>query len=159
MARMRCSAVRVEQVERGIPDRRSHHEPRRAIIADATSARRSSRQGPGFAVRPPPDFMLLAQYLDNACKYSDVGLAVTMRRGAIGGGNGVLGAQLGPVIPMADRERIFDRYYRSTASATALPEPASVSPSPSALLSPTAVRCGWRATRPREPRFSRRFPP
>ena len=57
--------------------------------------------------------MLLTQYIDNACKYSNFGTTIAIR---------VLVAKAevifsvnsyGPVIPIADRERIFDRYYRS----------------------------------------------
>jgi two-component system sensor histidine kinase KdpD len=58
--------------------------------------------------------MLLTQYIDNACKYSIFGTTITIR---------VVHAKaeaifsvhsFGPVIPMADRERIFNRYYRSS---------------------------------------------
>jgi len=61
--------------------------------------------------------MLLAQYLDNACKYSIFGTAITVR--AERAKNEVIFSvhSFGPVIPMADRERIFDRYYRSTNSS------------------------------------------
>jgi len=61
--------------------------------------------------------MLLTQYIDNACKYSIFGTTITIR---------VVHAQaevifsvhsFGPVIPMADRERIFNRYYRSSTRA------------------------------------------
>ncbi|MGB6742314.1 MAG: ATP-binding protein [Terracidiphilus sp.] len=58
--------------------------------------------------------MLLTQYIDNACKYSIYGTTITI-------GVVVTNAEAifsvhsyGPVIPIADRERIFDRYYRST---------------------------------------------
>jgi two-component system, OmpR family, sensor histidine kinase KdpD len=62
--------------------------------------------------------MLLTQYLDNACKYSDAGSPITVR--ALRAENETLLSvhSFGAVIPAADRERIFDRYYRSTASAT-----------------------------------------
>jgi two-component system, OmpR family, sensor histidine kinase KdpD len=61
--------------------------------------------------------MLLTQYIDNACRYSIFGTAITIR---------VLRARAevifsvhsyGPVIPMADRERIFNRYYRSSTQS------------------------------------------
>jgi len=57
--------------------------------------------------------MLLTQYVDNACKYSIFGTAITIR---------VVEAifsvhSYGPVIPMADRERIFNRYYRSSTQS------------------------------------------
>jgi len=57
--------------------------------------------------------MLLTQYIDNACKYSIYGTAITIR--AVHAKTEVIFSvhSYGPVIPMADRERIFDRYYRS----------------------------------------------
>jgi len=61
--------------------------------------------------------MLLTQYIDNACKYSIFGTTVTIR--AVAANNEVIFSvhSFGPVIPMADRERIFDRYYRSSTNA------------------------------------------
>jgi signal transduction histidine kinase len=57
--------------------------------------------------------MLLSQYIDNACKYSIYGTTITIR--VVHTGAEVIFSvhSFGPVIPMADRERIFDRYYRS----------------------------------------------
>ena len=61
--------------------------------------------------------MLLTQYLDNACKYSNAGSTITVR--AVKTGEEVVFSvhSFGPVIPMADRERIFDRFYRAASSA------------------------------------------
>jgi two-component system sensor histidine kinase KdpD len=58
--------------------------------------------------------MLLTQYIDNACKYSIYGTAITIR--AVHSNAEVIFSvhSFGPVIPMADRERIFNRYYRSS---------------------------------------------
>lgn len=61
--------------------------------------------------------MLLAQYLDNACKYSDAGSAITFRAERTGDEALLSVHSFGPVIPAQDRERIFERYYRSSASA------------------------------------------
>jgi two-component system sensor histidine kinase KdpD len=60
---------------------------------------------------------LLTQYIDNACKYSIYGttisIAVTRTRTEI-----VFSVHShGPEIAPADRERIFDRYYRSSTSS------------------------------------------
>lgn len=62
--------------------------------------------------------MLLSQYIDNACKYAIYGTTITIR--AVQSKSEVIFSvhSFGPVIPMADRERIFDRYYRSSTSAT-----------------------------------------
>jgi two-component system, OmpR family, sensor histidine kinase KdpD len=59
--------------------------------------------------------MLLTQYIDNACKYSILGTTITIRavksRAEI-----IFSVQsYGSVIPLADRERIFERYYRSAS--------------------------------------------
>jgi two-component system sensor histidine kinase KdpD len=65
--------------------------------------------------------MLLTQYIDNACKYSIFGSTVTIR--ALLSTNEAIFSvhSYGPVIPMADRERIFDRYYRSSTYANRAP--------------------------------------
>lgn len=62
--------------------------------------------------------MLFTQYIDNACKYSIYGTTITIR--AVKAKQEVLFSvhSFGPVIPMEDRERIFDRYYRSASSLT-----------------------------------------
>ena len=61
--------------------------------------------------------MLLTQYLDNACKYSIFGTAITLRAVQVKAEVIFSVHSFGPVIPMADRERIFDRYYRSSNSS------------------------------------------
>ena len=61
--------------------------------------------------------MLLSQYLDNACKYS-TGREISLRA-AREEGNVIFSVHsFGPVIPAEDRERIFDRYYRSATAST-----------------------------------------
>ena len=65
--------------------------------------------------------MLLTQYIDNACKYAIYGTAITIRVVQALGEAIFSVHSLGPVIPMADRERIFDRYYRSPAQSNRTP--------------------------------------
>jgi two-component system sensor histidine kinase KdpD len=65
--------------------------------------------------------MLLTQYIDNACKYSNFGTTITIRAVAAVGEVIFSVHSFGPVIPMADRERIFDRYYRSSTYANRAP--------------------------------------
>ena len=60
--------------------------------------------------------MLLAQYLDNACKYSNAGSVITVRAERAGNEALISVHSVGPVIPLAERERIFDRYYRAANS-------------------------------------------
>ncbi len=61
--------------------------------------------------------MLLTQYIDNACKYSNFGTTITIRAVAAVGEVIFSVHSFGPAIPVADRERIFDRYYRSSTYA------------------------------------------
>jgi signal transduction histidine kinase len=61
--------------------------------------------------------MLLTQYIDNACKYSVFGTTITIRVSHVNAEAIFSVHSYGPVIPMADRERIFDRYYRSSNSS------------------------------------------
>jgi len=65
--------------------------------------------------------MLLAQYLDNACKYSDAGSAITLRAERTESEMLLSVQNFGPVIPPQDRERIFDRYFRSSAASGRAP--------------------------------------
>ena len=58
--------------------------------------------------------MLLTQYIDNACKYSIFGTAITIRVVHLNSEAIFSVHSFGPVIPMEDRERIFERYYRSS---------------------------------------------
>lgn len=60
---------------------------------------------------------LLTQYLDNACKYSIYGTTITVAAEQTNAEVIFSVHSFGPVIPMADRERIFDRYYRSSMSS------------------------------------------
>jgi two-component system sensor histidine kinase KdpD len=62
--------------------------------------------------------MLLNQYLDNACKYAEFDSTITVRATKSENELVLSVHSFGPVIPMADRERIFDRYFRSTASSS-----------------------------------------
>jgi two-component system, OmpR family, sensor histidine kinase KdpD len=65
--------------------------------------------------------MLLTQYIDNACKYSIFGTSITIRAAQAKGEVIFSVHSFGPVIPLADRERIFDRYYRSSTSSNRAP--------------------------------------
>lgn len=62
--------------------------------------------------------MLLTQYLDNACKYSDANTTITVRAEHSGRETILSVHSYGPAIPLADRDRIFDRYYRSSSTST-----------------------------------------
>ena len=61
--------------------------------------------------------MLLTQYVDNACKYSIFGTTITIRVVRARAEAIFSVHSYGPVIPMADRERIFNRYYRSATQS------------------------------------------
>jgi len=59
--------------------------------------------------------LLLAQYVENACKYSDMGTPIVIRAERTGDEAIFSVRNFGPVIPQSDRERIFDRFYRSAS--------------------------------------------
>ena len=61
---------------------------------------------------------LLTQYLDNAGKYADFGTTIMIQ--VMEESNAVVFSvcSLGSTIPAGDYERVFDRYYRSSASAS-----------------------------------------
>lgn len=59
--------------------------------------------------------LLLAQYVENARKYSDGGTPIVMRVESTEA-EAIFSVQnFGPVIPQADRERVFDRFFRSAS--------------------------------------------
>jgi two-component system sensor histidine kinase KdpD len=62
--------------------------------------------------------MLLTQYIDNACKYSILGSTITIRAEKTRAEIVFSVRSFGPVIPINDRERIFNRYYRSTTRSS-----------------------------------------
>jgi two-component system sensor histidine kinase KdpD len=64
---------------------------------------------------------LLTQFVDNAAKYGNAGTAVTIN--AAEHATEVIFSVhgFGPVIPPADFERIFDRFYRSSAASNRAP--------------------------------------
>ena len=64
---------------------------------------------------------LLTQYVDNARKYSAAGSTVTIRTTERPGEVVFSVHNIGPVIPPADHERIFDRYFRCAVSANSVP--------------------------------------
>jgi two-component system, OmpR family, sensor histidine kinase KdpD len=57
---------------------------------------------------------LLTQYVDNAGKYANAGTTVTILAADSPGEVVFSVRSVGPVIPVADHERIFDRYFRSS---------------------------------------------
>lgn len=61
--------------------------------------------------------MLLTQYIDNACKYSIFGSTISIGIARDCAEMIFSVHSYGPVIPRADRERIFDRYFRSAGSS------------------------------------------
>jgi two-component system sensor histidine kinase KdpD len=65
--------------------------------------------------------MLLTQYIDNACKYSIFGTTISIRVVQAHAEAIFSVHSYGPEIPMADRERIFDRYYRSSTYSNRAP--------------------------------------
>jgi two-component system sensor histidine kinase KdpD len=64
---------------------------------------------------------LLTQYVDNAAKYGTAGTPVTIEAAERAAEVIFSVHSLGPAIPAADFERIFDRYYRSSTLANKAP--------------------------------------
>jgi two-component system sensor histidine kinase KdpD len=62
--------------------------------------------------------MLLTQYIDNACKYSILNTTIALRAEKTRAEVVFSVRSHGSVIPIHDRERIFDRYYRSTTRSS-----------------------------------------
>lgn len=65
--------------------------------------------------------MLLTQYIDNACKYSIFGTTITIRVVHANAEAIFSVHSFGPVIPRADLDRIFNRYYRSSTQSNRAP--------------------------------------
>jgi two-component system sensor histidine kinase KdpD len=65
--------------------------------------------------------VLLTQYVDNAAKYGTAGTAVTIEVAEHATEIIFSVHSFGPAIPPTDFERIFDRYYRSTAASNRAP--------------------------------------
>jgi two-component system sensor histidine kinase KdpD len=64
---------------------------------------------------------LLAQYVDNAGKYSAAGSTVTIGASERAGEVVFSVHNIGPVIAPEDHERVFDRYFRCSISANKIP--------------------------------------
>ncbi len=64
---------------------------------------------------------LLTQYMDNAAKYGSAGTRVTIQASEHAAEVIFSVHSFGPVIPPSDFERIFDRYYRSSAASHRAP--------------------------------------
>ena len=66
-------------------------------------------------------FMILAQYIDNAQKYSTPGTAVEVAV-SVGHNEAIFSVHnFGPTIRIEDRERVFDRFFRSTDLRESVP--------------------------------------
>ena len=88
-----------------------------AVVAEARRLRLEVRAAPeSLVIAAPPEWLdrLLGVLLDNACKYSPEGAAVTVTVAAAGNRIALTVDDAGPGIPDAERERIFDRFHRAT---------------------------------------------
>ena len=65
--------------------------------------------------------MILTQYIDNARKYSSAGTPIEINARASHSEVLISVHNFGPMIRIEDRERIFERFYRSTESKDAVP--------------------------------------
>jgi two-component system sensor histidine kinase KdpD len=94
------------------------------LVSEALAEQRGRMSGhpveiavpdPSLTVRGDRDLlsMALTQYLDNAAKYSFVGTAVKVAAWESHSEVLISVHNFGPAIPITDRERIFQRFYRS----------------------------------------------
>ncbi len=94
------------------------------LVAEALKEQKSKMTGhavevsvadPALRVRGDRELlsMALTQYLDNAAKYSFAGTAVKVAASASHSEVLISVHNFGPTIPITDRERIFQRFYRS----------------------------------------------
>jgi two-component system sensor histidine kinase CiaH len=87
------------------------------IVADTRHLRLvSAGTGESAIVTVPPEWLdrLLGVLLDNACKYSPEGGSVTVSVTGEGRRVRLTVDDSGPGIPVAERERVFDRFHRAT---------------------------------------------
>jgi signal transduction histidine kinase len=88
-------------------------------MADARGIRLSLRRETAVPVlvKAPPEWLdrLLGVLLDNACKYTPPGGAITITADAAGSQARLAVDDNGPGIPAPERDRLFDRFHRSTA--------------------------------------------
>jgi two-component system sensor histidine kinase KdpD len=61
--------------------------------------------------------MAVTQFLDNAAKYSDPASTITVSTAAVAGEVHIRVHNVGPPIAPDDRQRIFQRFYRSSESS------------------------------------------
>ena len=91
-----------------------------AILAESRRLRLVLHAAPGDnVITAPPEWLdrLLGVLLDNACKYSRDGGAVSVSVTSEGQRIRLTVDDSGPGIPEAERPRIFDRFHRATDSA------------------------------------------
>ena len=98
----------------------------RELVGRAMERLRLPLAGHGVELDIPPDLPLLhvdpvlieqvlVNLLDNAARYAPAGTAVRVGARRADGAIGVAVSDQGPGIPPADRERIFDMFYRVEA--------------------------------------------
>jgi two-component system sensor histidine kinase KdpD len=97
------------------------------LAAHPVKAERNSVQvsveDPSLTVRADRELlaMILAQYIDNARKYSTAGTLISIAARASQNDVLISVHNFGPAIRIEDRERIFERFYRSPELGDAIP--------------------------------------
>ena len=101
---------------------------------------------------------VLQNLLDNAIQYTPPGGHIRVSAAAASRESVITVADTGIGIPLADQERIFERFYRvDAARSREAAAPASAFPSQSTSSRPTADACGWKAKSATARGFPSRF--
>jgi two-component system OmpR family sensor kinase len=98
----------------------------RDVVAEQAPIAEARHRDLGFSgdgpvsVNGDPDAlrMLLGNLVDNAIRYTDDGGAIDVATRIMDGAPELVVADDGPGIPPAERERVFDRFYRGTTNET-----------------------------------------
>ncbi len=125
-------AVRMSEIDAGKVKLERSAKPVASLVADSIAGfggrgdDRISAQGdfdglPAVLVDPELIGLALRQLIDNALKYSPPDRPIVLRAEADGGRVVVRVIDQGPGIPERDRERIFQKFYRSAGVRDKLP--------------------------------------
>jgi len=132
LSRLTTRLLKTARLQAGDMTPRAEHVVIAPLIEDVVASLRDQLASVSVKTAIPRDDLsiccdrsllvaLLTQYVDNAAKYSIAGTTVTIQAAEHAAEVIFSVHSIGPVIPPADFERIFDRFYRSSASSNRAP--------------------------------------